>query len=124
MASGGDPPPPFPMGKTWADIAATALKRSASSPLVEGPVLNKLKASTSEFIRMDRDTMSRASLRFQNSLYGKFFGKAPPFEQVKEILSSKWKDLGAVQISDLPNGYLLIRCENQDSMKRLMFEGP
>ncbi|XP_039113739.1 uncharacterized protein LOC120249304 [Dioscorea cayenensis subsp. rotundata] len=124
MASGGDPPPSSFQKKTWADVAATAQKGSAMSPLVDGPVRSKLKAGTSEFIRLDRDAVSRASLRFQTSLYGKFFGKAPPFDQIKEILSSKWSDLGAVQISDLPNGYLLIRCENQDTMHLLMFEGP
>lgn len=85
-------------------MAATAQRKPLLSPLVDGPVLNKLKASTSEFLRLDRDTVSRARIRFQTSLYGKFFGKSPPFEQVKEILSFKRNELGVFQISDLPNG--------------------
>lgn len=92
------------------DVAAAARRKPSTSSLVDGPVLNKLKASTTEFLRLDRDTVSRAKMRFQMLLYRKFFGKSPPFEQVREILSSKWSELGAFQISDLPNGYLLIRC--------------
>lgn len=124
MASGGHPPSPSLLSKTWADVAAAAQRKPSSSPLVEGPVLNKLKANSTEFIRLDRDTVARARLRFQTALYGKFFRKSPPFEQVKEILSAKWNELGVFHISDLPNGYLLIRCENQEAMDRLMFDGP
>lgn len=124
MARGGSPPPLSLMSKTWADVATAAQRKSISSPLVEGPVLNKLKANTSEFLRLDRDTVSRVSLRFQTLLYGKFFGKSPPFEQVKEILSSKWNEIGIFQISDLPNGYLLIQCGTLEAMQRLLFEGP
>ncbi|XP_039146757.1 uncharacterized protein LOC120283996 [Dioscorea cayenensis subsp. rotundata] len=123
MASGGQPPPPSMLSKTWANVAAAA-QRKPSSPLVEDPVLSKLKANTTEFIRVDHDTLSRARMRFQTALYGKFFGKSPPFEQVKEILSEKWAKIGTFHISDLPNEYLLIWCDNQEAMNRLMFEGP
>lgn len=124
MASGGQPPFSTNRRKSWADVAAGAQRKPVASPLVDGPVLSKLKANTTEFLRMDHDTVSRAHQRFQTSLYGMFFGKSPPFEQVKQILSAKWDDIGAFQLSDLPNGYLLIRCENQETMQRLMFEGP
>lgn len=105
MASGGQPPSPSLLSKTWADVAAAA-QRKPSSPLVEGPVLRKLKSNTSKFIRVDHDTLSRVRMRFQMALYGKFFGKSPSFEQVKVILSEKWADIGIFHISDLPNGYL------------------
>lgn len=63
-------------------------------------------------------------MRFHTSLYEKFFGKSPPFKQVKEILSSKWNELGVFQISDLLNDNLLIRCGTQEAMNRLLFDGP
>lgn len=68
--------------------------------------------------------MDKARLRFQNALYGKFFGKPPPFEQVKKILTTLWSNVGEVLISDLPNGYLLLRCASQDVMHKILFEGP
>lgn len=63
-------------------------------------------------------------MRFQTSLYGKFFGKSPSFEQIKEILSSKWEGLSHFEISNLLNGYLLIWCGTLEAMQRLLFEGP
>lgn len=105
-------------------VAAAAQRKPSSSLLVEDPVLNKPKANTFKFVRLDRDTVSTARLHFQTSLYRKFFGKSPPFEQVKEILSSKWNELGSFQISDLPNGYLLIQCETMEAMQRLLFDDP
>lgn len=73
---------------------------------------------------MDRDAMSRALMRFQNSLYGKFFSKPPPFDQVKLILHSKWSNIGLIHISHLPNGFLLLRCETHEAMQKLLFDGP
>lgn len=124
MASGGQPLPPVPLPKSWAAVAASSQVKANVSLLTDGPVLNKLKANTTDFIRLDHDTISRAHMRFQTALYGKFFGKSPPFEQVKEILTAKWNDLGSFQISDLPNGYLLIRCSTHEAMQKLLFEGP
>lgn len=106
------------------DVAAPSQGKANVSPLADGPVLNKLKANTSDFVRLDQDTISRARMRFQIALYGKFFGKPPPFEQVKEILSAKWNNLGLFQISNLPNGYLLIQCSTHEAMQKLLFEGP
>lgn len=63
-------------------------------------------------------------MRFQHSLYGKFFGKPPPFEQVKLSLLAKWADIGEVSISDLPNGLLLIRCDSHNVKQRILVEGP
>lgn len=68
--------------------------------------------------------MSKARRRFQNSLYGKFFGKPPPFDQLKKILQTMWSNIGEVDISDLPNGYLLLRCVSQKIMEKILFEGP
>lgn len=48
-------------------------------------------------------------MRFQNALYGKFFGKPPPFQQVKMFLTAKWPKIGEVLIFNLSNGFLLIR---------------
>lgn len=95
MSSGGpsSPTPPF-----WAEIAAAVKNRLNPSPLIEGPMLRKLIASTTEFIRFDRDAIARARFRFQHSLIGKFFGKPPPFDQIKSILQSKWNDFGEISL--------------------------
>lgn len=53
--------------------------------------------------------MSHARMEFQSSLFGNFFAKPPPFDQVKGSLMAKWVDYGEILISDLPNGFLLIR---------------
>ncbi|XP_039136678.1 uncharacterized protein LOC120273995 [Dioscorea cayenensis subsp. rotundata] len=123
MASGGPPSTPSP--SSWAEIAAAIKNRPSNpSPLVEGPVLRKLKASTSEFIHFDSDSVARAHLRFQHSLIGKFFGKPPIFEQIKTVLLTRWQEFGEISISDLPNGYLLFRCESHEVSQKLLFEGP
>ncbi|KAJ0982024.1 hypothetical protein J5N97_010279 [Dioscorea zingiberensis] len=63
-------------------------------------------------------------MRFQNALYGKLFGKSPPFEIVKASLLGLWSTIGTIYISDMPNGYLLIRCETEDVKDHLLFGGP
>lgn len=105
---------------------AAVVKNNPSnpSPIVDGQVLHNLKATTSDFIRFDEDTMGRARLHFQHSLIGKFFGKPSPFDQIKAILHTKWSDFGEISISDLPDGYLLFHYESFDVVQKLMFEGP
>ncbi|XP_039118817.1 uncharacterized protein LOC120254910 [Dioscorea cayenensis subsp. rotundata] len=127
MASGDRPPAPSshsPLRKSWAQIASSFNKQTDSSPLHNATILNKLKESTSDFIRLDSDLLNRAHLKFQHALYGKLFGKSPPFEQVKADLLAKWGMFGTILISDLPNGFLLIRCPSQQIMKKLLLDGP
>ncbi|XP_039123512.1 uncharacterized protein LOC120260138 [Dioscorea cayenensis subsp. rotundata] len=127
MASGGQAPTaisqcaPTP---SWAQIASKHTSTQDLSPLHNPSVLNKLKETTSDFIKLDADTLSRARLRFQHSLFGKFFGKPPSFEQVKLFLLKKWENFGEFLISDLPNGFLLIRCSSQTAMQHLLSDGP
>lgn len=80
-----NPSPPF-----WAQIASSLTRSINQSPLHNVQVLNKLKETTTEFVKIDSDILSRARSRFQHSLFGKFFGKPTNFEQVKLILLSKW----------------------------------
>lgn len=109
---------------SWAEIAAAAKNRPPNpSPLVDGPVLRKLKASTSEFIQFNGDAMARARLRFQHSLIRKFFRKPPPYDKIETILLSRWSDLGKIIILDLTNGYLLFHCESFNVTQKLLFEG-
>ncbi|XP_039136393.1 uncharacterized protein LOC120273757 [Dioscorea cayenensis subsp. rotundata] len=68
------------------------------------------------FPKLDHDSNTTFSANF--------FGKPPTFDQVKLILLSKWTDIGEVQIFDLPNGFLLIRCVSQAVMQRLLQDGP
>lgn len=58
------------------------------------------------------------------ALYGKLFGKSPPFETVKSILMGLWKPYGVFHLSDMPNAYLLIRCETETTKQQLLFGGP
>lgn len=111
MASGDRhsvPPPSLAQPKSWAQIASSLHQSIDVSPLHNPQILNKLKESTSTFIRLDKDAINGACMRFQHSIYGKLFGKPPPFTQVKDELLTKWSSLGEVLISDLPNGFMLI----------------
>ncbi|XP_039130817.1 uncharacterized protein LOC120267186 [Dioscorea cayenensis subsp. rotundata] len=110
--------------RSWAQIASQATRTIVGSPLYNSEILGKIKASSSQFVRVDNEELDRARMKFQNSLYGKFFGKPPSFEQVKLILMAKWADLGEVCISDLPNGFLLIRCGSHSVMQKLLQDGP
>lgn len=49
---------------------------------------------------------------------------APLFDQVKKALMDKWSAVSELQISDLPNGFKLVRCASHDAMKYLLNEGP
>lgn len=55
---------------------------------------------------------------------GKFFGKPPPFDQVKASLMVKWAEIGEVLILNLPNEFLLIWCATQDVVQHLLLDGP
>ncbi|XP_039141982.1 uncharacterized protein LOC120279183 [Dioscorea cayenensis subsp. rotundata] len=127
MASGGHAPHPVvppDRPQSWAQVASSNPHSSDTSPLQNPLLLAKLKSSTSQFVRIDGDALARAHLKFQNSLFGKFFGKPPPFDQVKAFLSAKWSQFGEVLISDLPNGFLLLRCDSHDTLKHLLCDGP
>lgn len=77
MASEGQASPP-----TWAEITAAIHQNNEPSPLVDCPVLARLKETTLDFVFMDPNAKSHAKMRFQYSLCGKFFGKSPPLELI------------------------------------------
>lgn len=108
-----------PSPKSCAQIASQATRTIASFPLHNTEILHKIKETSLEFIKIDGEALNRAHMKFQNSLYGKFFGKPPPFEQVKQILMVKWADIAEILISDLPNGFLLIQCGSHMIMQKL-----
>lgn len=120
MSSSGEPPPP----PSWADIASAVHKRPVFSALLEDSTLARLKASVLDSVRVDAETKQKAQRRFSLGLYGKLFGKSPPFETVKATLLGLWKPYGVVHIADMPNGYLLIRCETDATKQQLLFRGP
>lgn len=95
-----------------------------NSPLYNVQLLNKIKDSTSAFIKVDDDILSRVRMKSQHALYSKFFGKPPPFKQVKQYLMVKWDKFGEVSISNFPNGFILIRCGSNEVMQRLLTGGP
>lgn len=121
------PFPPFPSdphNKSWSQIASSLTQTINNSPLHNEQLLNKLKASTTSFIKLDVEAIGRGRRKFQHALYGKLFGKPPPFDQVKYTLLSKWAEFGEIFISDLPNGFLLIRCSTKLAMKHILLGGP
>ncbi|XP_039121328.1 uncharacterized protein LOC120258056 [Dioscorea cayenensis subsp. rotundata] len=127
MASGGQFPQSLPRPhstQSWAQVASSSSRTPAPSPLHNPDLLVKLKNSSPTFVKFDGDSLSRAHQRFQHALFGKFFGKPPPFEQVKKSLMDKWAFVGELQISDLPNGFLLIRCPSHDASQHLLTNGP
>lgn len=63
-------------------------------------------------------------MKFKHALYGKLFGKLPSFDQVKSMLLTRWSEFGEIFISDLPNGFLLIRCSTKKAMQHLLIDGP
>ncbi|KAJ0987953.1 hypothetical protein J5N97_006309 [Dioscorea zingiberensis] len=123
---GGAPPPvpPVPLAPSWAEVA-DAGNCGPSSPLpIDKEVLEKLKRVVIDTVHVDEESKQRARSRFQNALYGKLFGKAPPFGIVRTTLLGMWRELGTVHISDMPNGFLLIRCESEAVKDRLLSGGP
>lgn len=65
MASRGNAPPPTPKPPTsqkWAQIASNDARSTENSPLHKPQLLNKLKNSTSQFVRLDEDSLARASM--------------------------------------------------------------
>ena len=84
----------------------------------------KLKASVTNFYKIDDETKSMAESWFSNALYGKFLGRAPPLDTVKNSLLERWSVWGETSIADLPNGYFLIRCSSQIALHNILFEGP
>ncbi|XP_039145598.1 uncharacterized protein LOC120282820 [Dioscorea cayenensis subsp. rotundata] len=127
MASGGQtplPPSTHPPPSSWAQVASSGNRSYESSPLHNPQLLDKLKNSSTSFVKLDADSLSRAHQKFQHALYGKFFGKPSPFDQVRKYLMAKWAMVRDLQISDLPNGFLLIRCAVFEDMQKLLTEGP
>ncbi|XP_039128993.1 uncharacterized protein LOC120265170 [Dioscorea cayenensis subsp. rotundata] len=60
----------------------------------------------------------------QSALYAKFLGKSLPLDQAKLALDDAWKGLGSFTISDLPNGFYFIHCENLEMQAKLLWDGP
>lgn len=83
-----------------------------------------MKSSSSSFIKLDAKSLSLTHQKFQNALFGKFFGKPSLFNQMKKYLMEKWVMIHDLQILDLPNGFLLIRCASHDDLQHLLTEGP
>ncbi|KAJ0979702.1 hypothetical protein J5N97_015176 [Dioscorea zingiberensis] len=84
----------------------------------------KLKSTITDCIRVDEGTKLRARMRFKFAMYGKLFGRSPIFEHVTLSLTKQWSSIGQVQISDMPNGFLLIRCESDEVKQQLLYGGP
>lgn len=127
MASGdrqSAPTSSLPQPISWAQIASSLRQSSDNSSLHNAHILNKIKETTTDFIWLDDDAINRARMRFQYALYKKFFCKPSPFAQVKDDLLAKWSNFVEVFISDLPNGFMLIRCSSQQTMQHLLLDGP
>lgn len=92
---------------------------------MDGAILEKLKLNISEVFKVDEETKLRARFRFQYVLYAKLFGKAPAVKYVKISLLGQWQDFGRIMILDMPNGFMLIRCESDEVKQNIIiFGGP
>lgn len=93
-------------------------------PLLDAETLEKLNMTIKDVHRVDFDCKLWAKQQFQHALYGKLFGKTPAFEYVKMTLLGLWSSVGIVQISNMPNGFFLIRCASHDVMQKILCGGP
>lgn len=66
----------------------------------------------------------RAITKMNNTLFGKFLGKAPPLEVIPNSLMEMWRGLGPFSMLDMSNGFYLIHCDKQEMMKTVLWEGP
>lgn len=99
---------------SWAEITRASKTRVISSLPVDGAILENLKQSVTDVFHVDEDTKLRARMRFQHALYAKLFGKAPACEYVKATLLGQWQEFGRILISDMLNGFMLIRCKSNE----------
>lgn len=95
---------------TWVNVVKT--KDSTSSELPAGinqrDNLEKLKKSVSDVVLVDKEMKEWAFNRMNNTLFGKFMGKAPPLELVRKTLLEMWRGMGQFSVSDMSNGFYLI----------------
>lgn len=123
--SGGDRGSPSTLHmRTWANVVKpreqAALEQLASINQREN--LEKLKKSVNDVVIVAKGMKDRANRRMINSLFSKFLGKAPPLEMVKASLSEMWRGMGPFSVSDMSNGFYLIRCEKQEMVEAVMWE--
>ncbi|KAJ0970134.1 hypothetical protein J5N97_023011 [Dioscorea zingiberensis] len=88
-----------------------------------GPLMDRLMASVKNTVTFDAYP-SNAQEKMKGSLYGKFLGRPPPLEVVRENLSKLWETWGDVTVADMANGFFLIRCSSEKMMEEILVEGP
>ena len=60
--------------------------KAKEAPIVQGVALEKLKTIIIDFVRIDQEAQFRAKSHFTNTLYGKFLGRAPLLDVVRNVL--------------------------------------
>lgn len=86
--------------------------------------MKNLKKSVNDVVLVDYELKAPVSNILMNFLFGKFLGKAPPLEVVKNSLMEMWKRMGPFSVSDMPNGFYLIRCEKLEMIEAVLCKGP
>lgn len=95
---------------TWVKVVKTKDSTSSELPasINQRDNLEKLKKSVSDVVLVDKEMKERAFNRMNNTLFGKFMGKAPPLELVRKTLLEMWRGMGQFSVSDMSNGFYLI----------------
>lgn len=73
---------------------------------------------------VDHELKAHVSNRLTNSLFGKFLGKAPPLEVIKNSLMATWRGMGPFSVLDMPHGFYLINYKKPEMVEAVLREGP
>lgn len=80
-----------------------------------------MKQSVNDVVFVGKKLKEREICKMSNSLFGKFLGKAPPLEVVLRSLLEMWRGMGSFTVSDMSNGFFLIRCDNPEMVESVLW---
>ncbi|KAJ0980100.1 hypothetical protein J5N97_008355 [Dioscorea zingiberensis] len=81
-------------------------------------------ASVHDTVTLDEDAVARAHESMKVVLYAKLLGKAPPLDYLRGYLVRQWSIFRDFTLTDMPNGYFLIKCSSEEMVTNLLLEGP
>lgn len=108
-----------PSSRSKANMVDNVRNQKEGTPPIQGENLEKLKCTIQYFVFIGEAHHQRVAKCFHNGLYVKFLGKAPPLEVVQRVLVDRWKIWGSCSVTDMPNGYFLVQCENIGLLKKV-----
>ncbi|WOL16675.1 hypothetical protein Cni_G25463 [Canna indica] len=85
--------------------------------------LKQIQLNSSDLVEIDEDMIDFSRSLWENSLYGKFYGKTPSIALVQAVLPKIWKVSCSMQIVDIASGYFCFKFANKDDMNRVLSGG-